>query len=214
MNKHEIKIERCAHYYSLGEIGKQTTEIWLVCHGYGQLAKFFIEKFKAIERPDRYILAPEGLNKFYLKGYKGRVGASWMTKENRNDEINDYCQFLDKLISKIKKQAHKDCKIHVMGFSQGAATVSRWILRNNVEVTKMILWGGYIASDFDFEKYSQLNKKTKNFMVFGTKDEFYSKESLFLYKKSMIDFDAEWITYDGRHTITPMVMKKIADTTT
>jgi len=211
MKKQEIKIERTAHYYSLGEINKKTREIWLVCHGYGQLAEFFIEKFKVIDRPSRYIIAPEGLNKFYLKGYNGRVGASWMTKENRIDEINDYCKFLDTLIIKMKKQAHKDCRLNLLGFSQGTSTLSRWFLRTNEKVVKMILWGGYIANDFNFEKYSLLKKNTKILMVFGTDDEFYSKTDVKSYKESMKNFDVKWIEYDGKHTIPPKIIKEIAD---
>ena len=211
MKKQEIKIERSAHYYSLGEINKETREIWLVCHGYGQLAQYFIEKFKVIERPKRYIVAPEGLNKFYLKGYNGRVGASWMTKKNRLDEINDYCKFLDTLIFRIKKQAHKDCRINLLGFSQGTATLSRWLLRTNEEVAKMVLWGGYIANDFNFEKYTHLKKNTKILMVFGTDDEFYSKVDSASYKESMKNLDAKWIEYEGRHTIPPNIIKEIAD---
>jgi len=212
MNKQEIRIEKSAHYYSLGEINKQTKEIWLVCHGYGQLARFFIEKFQVIQCDGRYIVAPEGLNKFYLKGYTGRVGASWMTKENRTNEINDYCNFIDKLVSEIKKKAHKNCKLCVLGFSQGTATISRWILRTNEKVAKIILWGGYISNDFDFKKFSQLKKHTKKFIVFGTKDEYYSKECISSYKEKMKHFEAKWINYNGTHTIYPNVIKNIANT--
>ena len=211
MNKQKIKIERTAHYYSLGEINKETREIWLVCHGYGQLAQYFIEKFKVIDRPCRYIIAPEGLNKFYLKVYNGRVGASWMTNENRLDEINDYCKFIDTLIFKIKKQAHKDCRVNLLGFSQGTATLSRWILKTNEDIAKIILWGGYIANDFNFKKYKLLKKNTKILIVFGTHDEFYSKTDVKSYKESMKNLDAKWIEYDGRHTIPPKIIKKIAN---
>ena len=44
VNEHYIKVENTAHYVSLGELNRGTKEIWIVCHGYGQLAKFFIRK--------------------------------------------------------------------------------------------------------------------------------------------------------------------------
>ena len=49
MKEHSIKIEKTAHYYSIGELNKQTNELWIVCHGYGQLASFFIDKFKELK---------------------------------------------------------------------------------------------------------------------------------------------------------------------
>ena len=89
MTEHKIKVETTAHYYSIGELNNNTSDIWIVCHGYGQLASFFIRKFQDLDAPNRFIIAPEGFNKFYLNGYSGRVGASWMTKENREDEIEE-----------------------------------------------------------------------------------------------------------------------------
>ena len=80
VHEHSIKVENTAHYVSLGELNRETKEIWIVCHGYGQLAKFFIRKFKILQKESVYIVAPQGFHKFYLKGFSGRVGASWMTK--------------------------------------------------------------------------------------------------------------------------------------
>jgi len=48
MRKHSIKIEKTAYYYSIGELNNETNEIWIACHGYGQLAKYFIKKFECI----------------------------------------------------------------------------------------------------------------------------------------------------------------------
>ena len=80
--KHNIKVEKTATYYSSGNI-KTAKTIWFVLHGYGMLAEYFIKKFDSIVNNDNCVIAPEGLSKFYTKGFYGRVGASWMTKENR-----------------------------------------------------------------------------------------------------------------------------------
>ena len=69
MRKHSIKIEKTAYYYSIGELNNETNEIWIACHGYGQLAKYFIKKFECLEKLNRFIIAPEGFNKFYINGY-------------------------------------------------------------------------------------------------------------------------------------------------
>ena len=201
MNQHTLKVETTAHYYTLGELNQHTNEIWIVCHGYGQLASFFIRKFQDLKAPNRHIVAPEGFNKFYLKGFSGRVGASWMTKENRKEEIEDHCAFLEQLTASLISKASKNCRITLVGFSQGTATVSRWLLRTRYTINALILWGGKIANDFDFECYNRKHSETKNFVVFGTEDEFYSVGSVNEYKKELSELNAEWISYKGGHTI-------------
>ncbi|PDH47719.1 MAG: phospholipase [Bacteroidetes bacterium MED-G21] len=207
MIKHSIKIEKTAYYYSIGELNKETNEIWIVCHGYGQLAKYFIKKFECVEKQNRFIIAPEGFNKFYINGYSGRVGANWMTKEQRLDEIDDYCLYLEKLTDLIRPQAHPKCKIKIIGFSQGTATVSRWILKTKHKIETLILWGGKIAFDFNFSLFKQKHSETKNYVVFGTKDEFYSQEDIQTYRKELNDFKTEWISYSGGHAIDTKTLK-------
>ena len=207
MRKHSIKIEKTAYYYSIGELNNETNEIWIACHGYGQLAKYFIKKFECIEKKNRFIIAPEGLNKFYIDGYSGRVGANWMTKEQRADEIDDYCLYLEQLTDLIKKQAHQKCKIRIIGFSQGTATVSRWILKTKYKIETLILWGGKIAFDFNFSLYKEKHTETINYVVFGTEDEFYSQEDIESYRKELNDFKTEWISYSGGHDIDTKTLK-------
>lgn len=201
VNEHSIKVENTAHYVSLGELNKGTKEIWIVCHGYGQLAKFFIRKFKILQKESVYIVAPQGFHKFYLKGFSGRVGASWMTKENRDDEITDHCNFLEQLTGNLINSASKNCKINVLGFSQGAATISRWCLQTKHTINTFVLWAGKIASDFDFDKYKSKHPNTNNYIVFGTRDQFYPVKTRIEYKTEMKELDAAWISYDGDHSI-------------
>ena len=201
VNEHSIKVENTAHFVSLGELNKETKEIWIVCHGYGQLAKFFIRKFKVLQKEGVYIVAPQGFHKFYLKGFSGRVGASWMTKENRDDEITDHCNFLEQLTDHLIHSASKNCKINVLGFSQGAATISRWCLQTKHTINTFVLWAGKIASDFDFAQYKSKHHDTNNYFVFGTKDQFYAVKTIEEYKTEMQDLDAIWISYEGNHSI-------------
>jgi len=212
MKEHSIKIETTAHYYSLGELNKDTKEIWIVCHGYGQLAKFFIQKFKALQKEGVYIVAPEGFNKFYLKGFSGRVGASWMTKEKREYEIVDHCKFLEQITDEFINQAHKNCKLNILGFSQGTATTSRWSLKTKHHFNSLTLWGGKIVNDFDFEIYNLKHSHTKNFVVFGTEDDFYTSDVVSEYKPELEKLNAKWLSYNGGHTIETETLNKIKAT--
>src|SRR5690242_15478023 len=95
MSSNTLSFPFSARYFKLGEINEHTTEVWFVLHGQGQLAEFFIQKFKMLEDQNICVIAPEGLSRYYLEGYTGRVGATWMTKENRLMDINNYIQYLN-----------------------------------------------------------------------------------------------------------------------
>ena len=84
-------------YFQLGKISEQTKTIWFVFHGYGMLSQYFIKKFKNLENNQTVIISPEALSRFYIGKNYERVGASWMTKLDREQEISDNILFLDKL---------------------------------------------------------------------------------------------------------------------
>ena len=111
MTEHHLAVTRTARYYQLGELSAQTQRVWFVCHGYGQLAAYFSRHFTFLSaaNPDTVIIAPEGMSRFYLQGNGGRVGASWMTSDDRLHEIADHIGFLNQLAAKILAE----CPTHV-----------------------------------------------------------------------------------------------------
>src|ERR1019366_2165212 len=100
-SQHHIPVQKTARYYTLGQIGPEITDVWFACHGYGQLASDFAAEFECIEAPERLIVVPEALSRFYvpagpgLHGPDAKVGATWMTREDRESEIADYVSYLD-----------------------------------------------------------------------------------------------------------------------
>src|SRR5881409_4124826 len=97
MHEHHLSVSRTARYFTLGESSRAVGEVWFACHGYGQLAARFLEKLRVLDDGTRYLVAPEGLSRFYLteRTTERRVGASWMTREDRLAEIADYVRYLD-----------------------------------------------------------------------------------------------------------------------
>ena len=177
MKEHFLKIEKTARYYSLGDCSASVKHVWFVLHGYGQLGKYFIRNFEALESPERLIIAPEAPNRFYLDGTGGRVGATWMTKEERLRDIDDYCLFLNTLSAQIISRLNTDVKIHVFGFSQGVATAFRWA--NNYQgkpLNALHAWAGTFPPDIDYrlnkEKFNALNIS----LHFASHDKYISAE--------------------------------------
>ena len=119
---HRFQSTKTYRYFSISA-EKNPKNLLIAMHGYGQLAEYFIRKFNGCSK-DFTILAPEGPHRFYKNGYSGRVGASWMTKEAREDDIDDNLNWLTKwLTAHLKENTYE--KIVLLGFSQGGATAAR-----------------------------------------------------------------------------------------
>lgn len=168
-----------------------------VLHGYGQLAPYFIRKFSNLE--DYFIVAPEGMHRFYLQGTSGRVGASWMTKEERLDDIEDNCNWLMELHQKLKaNQAYE--KIIILGFSQGGATAARWFYDPRMQADHLIMWASVFPPDLNPSELMTTAVK-KNAFVLGTQDEYFNDEAqinaISFYSK--LNFKTH--TFSGNHDI-------------
>ena len=99
--KKQISITKTHKYSQLGECSKNTDTVWIVLHGYGMLSEYFIKKFECILNDRSVIIAPEGSNRFYLENNYYRVGASWMTKLDKEKGIvKSECKPVDEVLNK------------------------------------------------------------------------------------------------------------------
>src|SRR5690349_3227636 len=87
LTEHHITVKRTARFYTLGELNNNTKDIWIFIHGHRDLAGKFITKFAELADSGNFLIAPEALMRLYIKGDSGNVGASWMTKEDREADI-------------------------------------------------------------------------------------------------------------------------------
>ena len=136
-------------------------DVWLCLHGYGQLAVWFARNFAHLKDDKRMIIIPEGPHRFYLQGTEGRVGASWMTKEDRLVDIEDQFHYLETLLEEHLQRHSPNVRIHVFGFSQGVATAMRWLERTNHKIDSLVCWAGSFPPDIDYKRnrnrFAQLN---------------------------------------------------------
>lgn len=153
MREHHIEVARTARYYTLGAAGEHTREVWIACHGYAQLARYFLRAFAPLDDGSRIIVAPEALNRYYHETAPGvhaadaRVAATWMTREDRDAEIRDYIGYLDTLAAHLLAATPPTVRLVALGFSQGAATVSRWAAHGSTRIDHVVLWGSSLAHD-------------------------------------------------------------------
>ncbi|MBI3366638.1 phospholipase, partial [Candidatus Roizmanbacteria bacterium] len=156
ISENHISIHKTARYYTAGDFSKNTKNIWFVLHGYSQLAGDFIRQFDYLLNPSSAIVAPESLSRFYINN---NVGASWMTKEDRVNEINDYIHYLDKILSEILINTSSSISVNLLGFSQGAHTAARWFILGEHYFKMLILCSSDFPKDADF---SSFRKKLAN----------------------------------------------------
>ena len=169
----KISVPKTARYFVLKP--EEVTSVLIVVHGYRQLAENFIKKFESLTEDGVMVVAPEGLHRFYIEGYSGNVGASWMTKEARLDDIADHVKFLDMMISSLDLP---EVPIYVLGFSQGGPTVCRWLAASEIEVEKLILHSTVFPNDFLFDENREWLSRLSIYALFGNSDQFASEKTI------------------------------------
>ena len=212
--KKQISISKTGKYSQIGKCSKKISNVWIVLHGYGVLSEYFVKKFECIIDETTLVIAPEATNRFYLGNNYNRVGASWMTKLDREQEIRDNILFLDKLFSIIKKEiGHDNFKLNTLGFSQGGPALVRWVMSNKLNTNSLILWGSDIPKDSlvieNKSRWNSINLK----IVIGKNDEYINEEKkqefVGVVKSYGLKYDL--IEYEGSHKIIEEELKKIAN---
>lgn len=200
---HGLPVTRTAHYSMLGQVGPHIRKLWIVTHGYGQLAKTFINRFQGIMDEETLVLAPEGLSRFYWGGFDGPVVASWMTREDRLDEIADFCNMLDQLYGLYVPQCHPSVKIILLGFSQGAATQVRWIMRSFPKFHHLMLWAGQLPEDLDYHPHLTYFADKQLHVAYGDEDPFLTPKRLKMMDKVLLDSGLTFAkhAYQGKHKV-------------
>lgn len=206
---HSLEVSIKASFYTLNELTEKTERVWLVFHGYGQLAEFFIKKFEGLDPETNFIIAPQGLSKYYLDGVYGRVGASWMTKEDRLTEIENQYSYIDAVLDQFDI---RDKKLIYFGFSQGTATMGRYAAHAKIPFEQMIIWAGTFPPD--------TNPKDWNFLTgdegihyYTSKEDIYFKDEMVTQQNDVVrkalgkEPELHW--YDGGHRVMPELLKEI-----
>ena len=212
METHSIRVRRTARYHVEGELGGETQELWFLLHGYGERARDFLRSCSALQAPGRVLVAPEGLSRFYLRRGNGDVGASWMTKEAREEEIADYVDYLDRLRSELQSSLSPSHTVGVLGFSQGTATAARWALLGERPVNKLILWGGSVPPDADLGSGRERLLELDLTYVLGRADSYIRPEDHEREEERMREAGIAHRTvwFDGGHAIEADVLGELS----
>lgn len=206
----DFRTPRTARVAVIGEPGDQIEHLWMVIHGYGQLVTRFAGKFEGLD-PTHLLVMPEALQRFYTDGQSGKVGASWMTKEDRLSDIDDNHEYLDKVWLEIQ-QLSTFKKFHAFGFSQGCATLCRWLAHRKIQPDTLTLWAGMWAEDIEPADLKSLLSHTRLTLVIGDEDPFIGKERMEKMETVVKDWGIpyEMLRFKGGHQVDKAVFESLA----
>lgn len=213
--EHHVVFNYSAPYYTLNELTRDTTDIWIACPGYGQLAKYFIRRFDVFDVKKHFIITLQGLSKFYLPDQKN-VGASWMTKEGRETDMQNQKTYFDAVMAEIFQDRNiSEFKVHLMGFSQGVSMISRMAAYSKIDFDTLILWAGGFPPELVPADFNHLSEKTRLKVVLGDRDEFYALDKNYQPEvakmEDVLGLKSEFISFDGIHEVSREVLKSCLD---
>jgi len=214
MTEHRVTVPRSTRYHTLGRPGR---EVWFVLHGYGQLAERFLTEFGPLDDGTRLIVAPEALSRFYVDRAHRVVGASWMTREDRRAEIDDYVRYLDAVYQDVMAGSGASLPrgaVHVLGFSQGAAAAARWLALGGARAQRLLLWGGEVPPDVDLDNGALAARLAHLRLTFiaGRQDDYITDKILERdgerLRRAGVPFSV--VRFEGGHVIDQRVLREIA----
>jgi predicted esterase len=206
MEKFYLPIEKQARIYLNQFPHEHIQKCWLGLHGYGMLGQYFLPKFEPLFQQDTLVIVPEALSRFYLDPQYEKVGASWMTKEDRLLDIQEQHLYLNKVYEQFVKPLKSLEQFNVLGFSQGVATAWRWIQQQKIQVVNLVIWAGSIPLEPVESFYVE-----KLWLVYA-EDDPYAKWVNPQVVKDWLNsqsIDYELIVFKGGHTMPKEVFENL-----
>lgn len=212
---------RTARYFTVGAPVAETRTVWFALHGYGQLASRFLRHFDETIPTGTLVVAPEGLSRFYLempradRGHMARVGAAWMTREDRLADIADTRAWLDsvyrEVINQVVQATNAMPDVGILAFSQGVATSMRWIAGGDVKPSRAVMWAGSLADDVDVLALQLALQGTDVVLVAGTDDQFMTEKArrMLLTQWETLGIPVREVEYDGAHELEAMTLAEL-----
>lgn len=197
-------------YSTLNERTDKTKTVWLVFHGIGYLSKYFLKYFKHLDTEENYIIAPQAQSKYYLNGEYRHVGASWLTRENLEEGIENMLNYLDKIFEAENLSEVEN--LNILGYSQGVSVATRFVARRKIQCENLIMLSGKVPQELDANDFKFLDK-TKFSFIYGTEDEYLKPGIVQVEKDRLQDIfskNLEIYTFNGGHEVNTELISKFA----
>jgi predicted esterase len=212
---HRLQTPRTARYFTEQGDGP-IRRIWILLHGHAMLAERFLSYLTAMSAPGTLLVAPEALSRFYLGtrldgGHDKQVGATWMTREERDSEIDDMVGYLDRVMQAATPVDYREVPVGILGFSQGVATAARWIARGTMQPRMLVCWGAPAPADAPLEAVAALCGAVR--LVAGIDDPIVPSGTFEHTAEKLRAFgvDADVIRFPGGHILHAATARALAE---
>ncbi|MEJ2163007.1 MAG: esterase [Robiginitalea sp.] len=145
-------------YATLNAWTGDTERIWMVFHGIGFLSRYFLRYFTHLDPVKNYIIAPQAPSLYYLDSNYRNIGASWLTREQTQRNMNNLLNYLDALYG--AEALHKAPKLTLMAYSQGVSVLCRWVAARKIPCERIILYAGRVPDELDPSDFAHLSSQT------------------------------------------------------
>lgn len=198
-----IKTPKSARYATYGILSERTRYFWIAMHGSHMVCEQMISKFKDFDPEEHFIVAPEGLSRFYHRGFSGEVVATWMTSRDRLHEIEDFSNYLTALYHAFPFPKNQNVKTILLGFSQGGTSAFRWLHARNISLDCVIAYACWIPEDIDLRASASDLNKIKLIYTYGDQDEFINESRIEQLSKIIDEnkLQVHWEPCEGTHRI-------------
>lgn len=125
-----------------------------------------------------------------------------MTKEARLDDIADYIQYLSQVYDRIMETQPR-VRVVGLGFSQGVATLVRWMALGGRRFDAAVFWAGSFPPDLDPIEAKEAFADTEVFALAGDDDPFLDSDVVQRSKSHLeaLQIPVGWTRFKGGHTI-------------
>lgn len=208
--KKEVSYQTTKSYHTLNTFKSNTQNVWFVCHGLGQLSRYFMNHFSNLSPDNNYIIAPQAPSKFYLSTKSGRVGACWLTKEETELEQQNILQYFENILT-TEKPAQPNI---ILGFSQGVSVALRYLKHRKIDVNHILIMSGKIPEELTTEDFNFLSKHTKVWLTYGLDDPLLTDDIIqneILKSNQLFGNRVDIIPFSGVHEINTELITKVAN---
>jgi predicted esterase len=134
-----------------------------------------------------------------------------MTSYQRETAIANNHKYLNRMMEEVLSAFEQVPRIHLLGFSQGAATATRWASQWEGSLDSLVLWGGGFAHDLALEVAKEKFASTEVILVHGLEDELITEESRKRQEELLLELGKplKLLTFSGGHEIDPKTVERI-----
>jgi predicted esterase len=135
-----------------------------------------------------------------------------MTRDARESEIRDYVGYLDAVHARLAS-SDPTRPVHLLGFSQGAATAFRWAVLGTVRPRRLVLWGGGVPPDLDTDRVGERLRPVEIVLVNGREDPHTTDESVErdVERLAATGLTARAVWFEGGHRLDQAVLHDLAE---